>query len=60
MITDKDVQDALDETLRCHNAYGLTSDECKRAFRAYKRLVYKKIIQDRKTEDSTKSKKLPE
>ena len=60
MITDKDIQDALDETLRCQNAYGLSSDECKRAFKAYKRLVYKKIIQDRKTEDSTKSNKPPE
>ena len=60
MITDKDVQDALDISLRIRRTHGLSSDEWKTAFRAYKRLVYKKIIQDRKTEDSTKSKKLPE
>jgi transcription initiation factor TFIIIB Brf1 subunit/transcription initiation factor TFIIB len=60
LITDKDIEDALEETLRIRRTHGLSSDECKMAFRAYKRLVYKKIIQDRKIEDRTKSKSLPE
>ena len=60
MITDKDIEDALEETLRIRRTHGLSSDECKMAFRAYKRLVYKKIIQDRKIEDRAKSKSLPE
>ena len=51
MITDKDIEDAFEKTRKLHLKYGLSSDEWKTAFRAYKRLVYKKIIQDRKTED---------